>query len=46
MAAKKDKADEVQLEDGYVIVVAPTGAETIVPETILGDLLASGYTKK
>lgn len=46
MAAKKDKPEETPVEDGYAIVVGPAGVETKVPETILDELLASGYTKK
>lgn len=40
-----DNAPE-DLPEGYTRVVAPDGAETLVPESILDALLDSGYTKK
>lgn len=42
MVAKK----EAEPKPDGTLVVSPTGAETYVPDTILGLLLESGYTKK
>lgn len=44
--ARRAAAEAEELEEGYVRVVSNTGAESIVPETILETLLASGYTTK
>jgi len=32
--------------DGYTTLIGPSGAETSVPDSILQDLLDSGYKKK
>jgi hypothetical protein len=37
---------ETQLPEGYTRVVSGLGAESLVPDTILETLLASGYTVK
>lgn len=32
--------------DGYTVVRGPSGHESTVPDSIVGTLLGSGYTKK
>jgi len=39
------KAEEPQVEKGYVRVTSPTGIDSVVPESIVDALVESGYTK-
>jgi len=41
----KQEADAPK-EEGYTTLIGPSGAETSVPDSILQDLLDSGYKKK
>jgi hypothetical protein len=40
------KEAEPVAEKGYTVVVGPAGYESTVPDSILDELLASGYKKK
>ena len=40
------KQEAAPVVDGYTAVVGPSGAVSIVPDSILQALLDSGYTKK
>jgi hypothetical protein len=46
MARRAAEEVEEVLEEGYTRVVSAFGAESVVPDTILETLLASGYTVK
>jgi hypothetical protein len=40
------KAEDKPATEGYTTVIGPSGTETSVPDSILQDLLDSGYKKK
>ena len=40
------KNDAEPADEGYTVVVGPSGIETSVPDSILEALLDSGYKKK
>ena len=40
------KQEAAPVAQGYTVLVGPAGHETTVPDSILADLLDSGYTKK